>query len=107
MMKRTLFLPFLLFQLFSFAQTRSLTGKVITQKDATGLAKATISVKGGLTIAAYDDGSFSIPVSPGKITLVVRSIGYIQREITVGANENSVYISLQEEDKNLNEVVVV
>lgn len=107
MLKRSLILPFLLLQLFAWAQTRTLTGKVLAQKDATGLAKATITVKGGLVTAANDDGSFSITVPAGKITLRVRSVGYTEREITVGPAEKNVYISLLEEDKNLNEVVVV
>ena len=107
MLKRLLLLPLLLFQLFTWAQTRTLTGRVLAQKEGSPLGKATLSIKGGLVTAADDNGHFSFTVPPGKVVIRVGSVGYTQREITVGATENNITIYLMTEDKSLNEVVVV
>jgi|GEM_PF-4339938 len=84
-----------------------LTGKVTTLKEGTSLPNATVSVSGGREAAADADGNFTLSVPPGKITLHVRSVGYVERGIRVGNEENNLTISLTLDDKNMNEVVVV
>lgn len=106
-MKKFLLLPFLLMHLLALAQTRTLAGKVIAQKNNAALAKATITIKGSKTFVAGDDGSFSIAVPSGNIILVISSVGYAAKELSVGAADNNITVSLEEENKNLNEVVVV
>ena len=71
-------LPLLLLSLFTWAQTRTVTGKILAQNDGSPLAKATISVKGGKEMAANDDGSFSITAPSGRVILRIRSVGYVE-----------------------------
>ena len=84
--------------------TKKITGTV---SDAMGpVIGASVLVKGTSTGAATDfDGKFSLNVKPGA-TLVVSYIGYITKEVKVGA-ENTYKITLEEDKKVLDEVVVV
>ncbi len=107
-MKKCLLLPFLLLTIYSWGQTRVLTGRVSLQKDGTGVSGATIAVKGGATVVADEQGSFSIPVLSGKkVSLLVSTVGYISLEVPVGPAENHISIFLTPDEKNMNEVVVV
>lgn len=90
------------------AQNRTLTGKIVSSKDGTGLPGATIVIKQtSRTFSASNDGSFSINVPIGKFTLTITSVGYTNKEIIIGANDNNITISMDADDKQLNEVVVV
>lgn len=85
-------------------QSKKVTGKV---SDAAGpLVGATVMEKGTSNGAVTDlDGNFSLNVKPGA-TLVVTYIGYDDQEIPVG-NKTSFAISMNEQGKALNEVVVI
>jgi TonB-linked SusC/RagA family outer membrane protein len=107
-MKKCLLFPFLLLTIYSWGQTRVLTGRVSLQKDGTGISGVSITVKGGTTVIADEQGSFSIPVLSGKkVSLLVSSVGYISLEVPVGPAENNISIFLTPDEKNMNEVVVV
>ena len=85
-------------------QAKKITGVV---SDVTGpVIGASVVVKGTSNGAATDlDGRFSLNVQQGQ-TLVISYIGYITKEVKVGAQ--SVYNITIEEDRNsLEEVVVV
>ncbi len=87
-MKKLLFIPFLLLTILSWGQTRVLTGRVTLQKDGTGIPGATLTVKGGNSVAADDQGNFSLSVPSGKkLSLQVQSVGYIPLEIPVGCRK--------------------
>ena len=59
------------------AQNRKISGKIISAKDNTPVAGATISVKGKYqSVAANADGSFSLDVPSGQVTLLISSVGY-------------------------------
>ena len=86
-----------------FAQTITVTGKVIDEKGAT-LAGSTILEKGtknGTTTSI--DGSFSIKTKKSA-TLLVTSLGYENKEVSVGSGELT--IQLNPDTKSLSEVVV-
>ena len=106
-MKKIILLPLLFISLFVVAQTRTLTGKVLAQKDGSAIAKATINIRGSKTFAANDDGSFSVEVTADKIILTVSAIGFTAKDVTLTAGDNNITITLEEENKSLNEVVVV
>jgi TonB-linked SusC/RagA family outer membrane protein len=106
-MKKCLLLPFLLLTIYSWGQTKILTGKIYMQKDGAAISGATVSVKGGGSVAADEQGNFSIHAPNGKITLQFHAVGYIPREITVGPTENNLSVFLTNQEKNMNEVVVV
>ena len=105
-MRKCMLLPLLLFSVCSWAQSRIVTGRVLSQKDATAVSNATISTKGH-NVAADADGRFSLTIPAGKTSLTVRSVGFIERDVTVNPEENNIIIQLNQNDKNLNEVVVV
>src|SRR5678816_2836027 len=102
-----LIIPSLLLGTLLFAQDRTITGKVVSLKDSIGVAGASISVKGktiGTSTGA--DGSFSVVVPAGKITLQVSSVGFISAEHVLAANQNDIVIHLTEGATQLTEVVV-
>jgi TonB-linked SusC/RagA family outer membrane protein len=90
-----------------YAQNRVLKGKVTVAKDATPLPGATITVKGTSKGAATGpDGLFSLSVPEGAITLEVKSIGYVTKEVPVAGDLHAITIALDEDNKQLSEVVV-
>ena len=94
------------FSLLTFAQTRQLTGKV-TGPDNAGVVSATVKVKGTNNVTTTNtDGVFSLQVPSGNITLEVSSVGFSTTEISVGASQSSVNISLANDATQLQDVVV-
>jgi TonB-dependent starch-binding outer membrane protein SusC len=106
-MKNFILLLFFLVTAFSvIAQNRSISGKVT---DASGIPvpKASVLVKGtSIGTTTNDDGSFSLSVPANARVLVVSSVGLAVTEVAIG-NRSSINIQLQEENKSLEEVVVV
>ncbi len=88
-----------------FAQNRSVSGTV---KDATGtgVPGASVTIKGTTKGTSTDvDGKFSISVTSGA-TLQFSAIGFTTQEIKV-AEQSTIDVKLVNDDKALNEVVVV
>ena len=85
-------------------QTKSITGTVVDSKGE-AIIGASVLVKGTSngTITNFD-GAFSLNVSQGN-TLVVSYVGYITKEIAVGAS-NVYNVELVEDAQTLEEVVV-
>jgi len=99
-----------LFTLFSFAQSGNsgdVTGQV---KDSKGnaLSGVTIAVKGTKKVTQTNaEGKFTIgPVVAGKTILQFSSIGYADKEVTVGASSN-ISVVLNEAAKALEDMVVI
>lgn len=89
----------------AFAQSK-ITGNV---KDVTGEAVigASVVVKGTSTGSITDlDGNYSLTVPSGKTQIVVSYVGYLPQTITVGTKK-VINVTLQEDKKTLDEVVVV
>ena len=85
--------------------TKKITGTVV---DASGpVIGASVVEKGksGNGVITDFDGNFSLTVSPGA-TLVISYIGYETQEVKVG-NQSTLNITLQEDNAQLEEVVVV
>jgi len=94
--KLLLILCLLLGSLNLMAQNKILKGKIIATKDNTPVSVATVSVKGtSNSVAASSDGTFSIPVSSSRVTLVISSVGYAKKEFVVDANQNNITIPLE------------
>jgi TonB-linked SusC/RagA family outer membrane protein len=82
------------------------TGTVKDSKGAAVIA-ATVTEKGVANSTITDgDGNFKIPLKGQSGTLVISSIGYKPQEVAVG-NKNKVFVTLEEDQSKLNEVVVV
>ncbi len=89
----------------SFAQRR-ITGTV-RGNDGNPIAKASVLIKNSNTGVATDSsGDFTISVNGPKTVLMVSSVGYKTKEVTVG-NSDHLDIFLEGGTGTLNEVVVV
>ncbi len=88
----------------SVQQTKKITGTV---SDAQGpVIGASVVVKGTSNGVATDfDGNFTLNVSQGQ-TLVISYIGYLTKEVKIGA-QSHYDITIEEDKKMLDEVVVV
>ncbi|TRZ44470.1 SusC/RagA family TonB-linked outer membrane protein [Robertkochia solimangrovi] len=99
-------LCFLCVTSFAFAQEKTITGQVLDDNEIP-LPGANVVVKNSTTRATVTDfdGNFTIQVNPEDV-LVFSYVGYLSKEITVGAQTNMV-VSLELDTQALDEVVVV
>ena len=96
---------FLLFAMYTKAQTRVVSGTVTTKTDGLPLPGATIRVKGSKTGTQTDaSGSFSLNVSGPNTVLVFSSLGY--KTIELPASSETMRIALEGDASQLSEVVV-
>lgn len=107
-MKRILLLCFMgVFALFSVAnaQERTVSGKVTSSEDGSGLPGVNVIIKGTASGSTTDiDGNFKITVPEGA-TLQFSAIGFTAQEVEVGAR-SVIDITLETDVKQLSEVVV-
>ena len=95
-----------LFTQISFAQTKTVTGKISDDKGAP-VAGASITVKGSRSgSSSHTDGTFSLTVPGNATVLVVSSVGFNQQEVSIGDGSN-ITVSLVPSNNSLNEVVVI
>lgn len=96
----------MLTSMVAWSQSRTVTGKVTSSDDGTGIPGVNVLVKGTGTGTATDaSGNFSISASDNDV-LVFSFVGYATQEITVGA-QTSISVSLQSDVTALSEVVVI
>jgi iron complex outermembrane receptor protein len=90
----------------SWAQTKTVTGKVNDEKGA-GVSGASILVKGSNTGTSTDaTGSFRLNVPSSATTLVITYVGYATQEVTIPSS-NEVTVSMAPQNQSLTDVVVV
>ncbi|MGF1636185.1 MAG: SusC/RagA family TonB-linked outer membrane protein, partial [Cyclobacteriaceae bacterium] len=88
-------------------QTTTVTGRVITSEDNTGLPGTNVVVKGTSQGTVTDmDGNYRLDVPASNAILVFSSVGYISEEVSVG-NQSVVNITLSPDITSLSEIVVV
>jgi TonB-linked SusC/RagA family outer membrane protein len=105
-MRKYLFILGLLFLFsdLSFAQTKSITGKIVNQQGQP-VSFATVLVKGSKQAAEADaDGVFSLKAKPGDV-LMITATGITEKEIPVGQS-SFMQISVTQKMGSLTEVVV-
>ena len=103
-----LLIIFLLFSTFGFSQSVIIEG--IVKEKATGLPipGANIQVKNTTTGTVTDfDGAFTLKGISSGATLVVSYIGYKNFEYKVNGSNGKLTVSLEEDAKTLDEVVVI
>jgi TonB-dependent starch-binding outer membrane protein SusC len=101
-----LVLPLLCFSIATFAQDKTVTGKVTDSKDGSPVVAASVLVKGTkIGTSTNADGSFTLKVPASATTLFISSVGFGTQEVAIGNTPLS--ISLQATNNNLNEVVVI
>ncbi|WP_026897693.1 SusC/RagA family TonB-linked outer membrane protein [Daejeonella oryzae] len=91
----------------TFAQSTTVNGKVTAVSDGLPLPGVSVSVKGNPAVGTLTDaqGLFKLNVSANATTLVFKYIGYRQKEVPVSTSMMDV--QMDEEQKQLSEVVVV
>lgn len=91
----------------ALAQTRQVTGKVVTAADGSGLPGVNVIAKGttnGTTTGS--DGTYRLSLNEAADAVLVFSfVGYVPREVVVG-NQSVIDVSLAEDVTTLREVVV-
>ncbi len=96
-----------LFAFSSQAQNKTITGKVSDSRDGSALVGASVVAKGTKTgTQTGSDGSFRLTVPSSTSTLVISSVGFGTREVSV-ANTTSVDLALTATNEQLGEVVVI
>ena len=91
----------------SSAQTRIVTGRVTDSLTSEPVTGGQVSVQGSaIGSSVKDDGTFTIAVPSRDVTLVVRSIGFKRRDVTVPNNQNSVQVRLERDYFQLEAIVV-
>ena len=101
------FFLFLLLQtsIYSMAQQKAITGKVVNAKDETPLPGATVSIKGTKNgTSTNNKGEFSLSVKENE-TLVISAVGFNNYEVRID-KKTVLQISLQEISKEMEAVVV-
>ena len=93
--------------LLAFAQGKNVTGTV-TDPNGEPLIGVSVQVKGAKQGAITDfDGNFKLANVPQGSTLVFSYIGYVTEEARVGAGNAPLKITLREDARSLEEVVVI
>lgn len=87
------------------AQTRTVTGKVITE-EGLGLPGASVLIKGTTSGTTTDmEGNFTIDIPTGKNILVISFIGLKPQEVNI-ANQTSINVTMRPDDTDLSEIIV-
>lgn len=105
--RRNLTVVLLLLSLAAWAQERTVSGKVTSADDGSGVPGVNVLEKGTSNGTTTDmDGNFRINVSSENSVLSFSFIGYTTQEVTVGA-QTVINVSLASDITTLSEVVVV
>ncbi|MBD3630100.1 TonB-dependent receptor [Cyclobacterium sp.] len=89
------------------AQSRDVTGTVISAEDDLPLPGVSVLVKGTTRGAVTDiDGNYRITLQSGDETLVYSFVGFVKQEVVVG-NQSNIDITLAPDMQALSEVIVV
>lgn len=89
------------------AQGRQITGTVIEEGTNAPVPSAQIQVRGTTTGGlSREDGTFTLRVPEGPVTLVVRRLGYPPVEAAVAAGATSVRIVMRRDALQLDQVVI-
>src|SRR4030095_9480810 len=96
----------LFFATIAFAQPKTVTGKVTSEKDKQAVFGATVAVKGtNVATQTNVDGSFTITVPTGNSLLVVTFVGFESIEVST-AGKNVVDVVMKDKSTTLTDVVV-
>ncbi len=105
--KRLLLLSFVILPLFLNAQSRQITGKVVSESEPSGIPFVNVVIKGTTQGTTTDfEGNYSLSISnPDTTVLVFSYVSYVDREIRVG-NQTVINVTLEPDTDILEEVVI-
>lgn len=92
----------------AFAQNqREVSGKVLdaAQQPLVGVGVLVDGTTNGTVTS--ENGTFSLKVPAGTVTLEVSSLGYVTKKVSVPSTQANVTVILEEDDLTLNETIVV
>jgi TonB-linked SusC/RagA family outer membrane protein len=99
---------FLLHCLQGFAQTSTVSGRIVSETDEQPMAGITVSIKGTSTSAQTNSaGQFSLTIPSGQSTLLIRAVGYLAKEVQVQGGQTDLRVILYKDIQQLDDVVVV
>ncbi len=108
--KYVLLFAFLMLSIMAFAQSGSISGKIVDEHNQP-LPGATVTIDGTTLGGAADvNGNYKISgLKAGSYDLTAKFVGYevLKKTATVGSAALEVSFNLQPESRNLNEVVVI
>ena len=91
-----------------YAQSRSVSGKVLDEQQVPIIGAAVILTGGGSVGSVTDiDGNFALTVPSGDVTLNVTCLGYESKAVSVSNTQSMVTIILKEDSMMIDETVVV
>ena len=91
----------------TFAQDRTVTGKVTDSKDGSPLVAASVVVKGTKKgVSTSSDGTFSLKVAGTENTVVVTFLNYASKEVSI-AGQTNISITLTQNLEQLGDVVLI
>ncbi len=99
----------------AYAQTRTVTGRVVSATSGEALIGAEISLGAAAVAAAGrtaataisgNNGTFTITAPQSDVTLTVRMLGFKSATMSVPAGQNTVQIQLETDPLRLDEIVV-
>ncbi|MBO9632277.1 MAG: SusC/RagA family TonB-linked outer membrane protein, partial [Chitinophagaceae bacterium] len=91
----------------TWAQNKTITGKVTSEKDGAPLAGVSVTPKGGTGgTSTNNEGAFSITIPANTAILTFSGVGYESRDINI-SDQVVVNVVLKASTVNLNEVVVI
>jgi TonB-linked SusC/RagA family outer membrane protein len=89
------------------APFETIRGRVVDQQTGKPLAGVSVTIKGKKGGASTnDEGWFSLNIPSERVTLIISSVGYTTMEQVVEAGASNIVISLVQDQKGMNEVVV-
>ncbi|CAL1516721.1 TonB-dependent receptor [Chitinophaga sp. MM2321] len=100
-----LVLLLLLFTTVSWAQNKSVTGRVTDEKGDPIPGASVFARVTRTAVAANVNGEFRIAIGPGEKMLVITAIGYTQQDVLI--TDGPLTVALQPSSKELGEIVVV
>ena len=105
-MRSLLWLMLALCSIAGFAQAKRTVSGIVKDKAGNGISGISYVIKGTKTSGITDaQGNFTASVSGNDAVLVFTSVGYEKNEVAVGGG-NSLSVTMTDDVKNLNEVVV-
>src|SRR5687767_7749097 len=80
---------------YSWAQNKTVAGRVTDQRNGQPLTGVTVTAKGtNISTSTEPDGSFRISVPESVTTLVFTSVGFAAFESVIGSGEMNVQLSI-------------
>src|SRR5882757_2796726 len=104
MRKLQILLPMLLLALFSFAQQKIITGRVISKTTGEPLQGVSVQAK-NKTVTTDAEGKFSLPVTAGE-TISLSFVGMNLLKVKIANVMSSLSLTMEEGNNDLNLVVV-